>query len=205
MKRLTLLITIATICIAATAQNRHSILFSGEYVHVPSYQLHGVGYTLAFQQQIHEWFYVEGGASYAIASNRNKRDEVVNNIQLLDLYYHHASYNFYAAPLSKVSIGDRVVFDLFVGPVLTYQSNVVDINHYKIIEGSESISNHPDHIYKNESQEGSFFGGIAGIRFSVFLRSNWSLFAGGNVKGIIEGESSVNASIGLSYNWFSFR
>jgi hypothetical protein len=201
MKRITLLIVIAAIGLTASSQTRSSVLFSGAYVYMPGNQLHGAGYSLAYQQEINAWFHLEGGASYVLASNTIERDEVVNAVQLLDLCFHHAGYNFYGLALSRMPLGKSLEFDLFAGPLLSYQSNVFDVSHYLILEETVSIPNYPDNIYKNEAQEGLFFGGKAGFRLAARLGSVWTIFAGGHVNAVIGAESSLHTSLGFSYNW----
>jgi len=201
MKRFTLLLAIAAIGLTGTAQERSSLLFSGDYIYMPGYQLHGTGYSLAYQREIKSWFYLEGGASYALASRCLERGNVVNDVQLLDLYYHHAGYNFYGLALSKIALGSKLELDLFMGPLLSYQSNVFDVNHYLILEETGSVQNYPDNIYKNEAQEGLFFGGKAGFRLAAHMGSDWSIFAGSQINAVIGAESYLQTGMGICYNW----
>ncbi|MEN8229307.1 MAG: hypothetical protein ABFS38_14205 [Bacteroidota bacterium] len=68
-----------------------------------------------------------------------------------------------------------MVLELFGGPMLSYQSNVFDINHYQVPEGSysEPVSQWPDIIYLNQVEEWLFFGGMAGFRLSARTGTHW--------------------------------
>ena len=182
------------------SQEKASLLFTGSYVHMPQYRMHGTGYTLSYQHNLRSWLSLETGGGFILASRTIERNQIVNNVMLLDLNYHHAAYNLYAAPVLKAGNGKAVSLDLFAGPVITWQSNVFDMNRYKIPE-DQATGRMTDIVYVNRVVEGTFFGGIAGCRANVRTGENWQVNFGVSAMGIIKAVSSVSASIGVRYCW----
>ena len=144
---------------------------------------------------------LEAGGAYTLGSRTIKRDETVNNVRLLDLNYHHAAYSLYAAPVITAGSGRAVSLELYGGPVITWQSNVFDLNRYELPDSPDYTVRMTDIVYVNRVLEGTFFGGIAGCRVSVQAAEKWQVNLGVNAMGIIKAVSSVNVSIGVSYCW----
>ena len=183
------------------SQERGSLLFSGSYLNMPRYGMQGAGYTVSYQHNLRSWLGLEAGGGYSLGSRTIERNQTVNNVTLLDLNYHHAAYSLYAAPVLKAGNGRAVSVALFAGPVITWQSNVFDMNRYEMPESPAYTGRMTDIVYVNRVLEGTFFGGIAGCRMNIRTGDNWSLNFGANVMGIIKAVSSVNAILGIKYSW----
>jgi len=201
MKRLILFISILIGSLETFSQTNKAIQLTANYINLPAWQMNGGGYSISYQQQVSKWLHVEMGGGYEISMSRVERDYTLNNVRLLNLYYHHAAYYLYGVPLSKIKLGSKMSFDLYAGPVVSYQSNVYDKYHYQILDESGSVSNSPDIIYENNSQEGAFIGGIAGARMSLFISPKWTINAAANIKGIIKAKTTIETGIGVSYWW----
>ncbi len=198
-----LIIAFGLLIMAGTlwSQDKGSILLSGSFVSMPQYQMLGAGYTVSFQQHLKPMISLEAGVVYTLASHTIKRDEMVNNVRLLDLNYHHGGYSFYAAPVLNIGRGKTISLDIFAGPVVSYQSNVFDLNRYQLPESPPYISRMTDIVYNNKVLEGTFIGGIAGFRLSARAGENWRVNCGFNAMGILKAVSSFNASLGIQYCW----
>lgn len=198
-----LIIAFALLIVAGTlwSQEKGSILFSGSFISMPQYQMLGVGYTVSLQHRLAPLLSLEAGAGYALASHTIKRDEMVNNVRLLNLNYHHGGYSLYVAPVLKIGKGKTISLDIFTGPVVSYQSNVFDLNRYEMPEGPPYISRMSNIVYNNKVLEGTFIGGIAGFRLSAMAGENWKINGGCNAMGIWKAVSSFNASLGVQYCW----
>lgn len=183
------------------SQERGSLDLSGSYVYIPQYRMHGAGYTVSLQHNLKPWLSLEAGGGYTLGSRTIKRNETVNEVRLLDLNYHHAAYSLYAAPVLKAGSGRTMSVELFAGPVITWQSNVFDLNRYEMPERPDYIGRMPNIVYVNRILEGTFFGGIAGCRANIRTGENWSLNLGASAVGIIKAVSSVSANIGVRYCW----
>ncbi|HCM60337.1 MAG TPA: hypothetical protein DIS74_08205 [Bacteroidales bacterium] len=183
------------------SQERGSLNLSGSYVYMPQYRMQGAGYTVSLQHNLKPWLSLEAGGGYTLGVRTIKRNETVNDVRLLDLNYHHAAYSLYAAPVLKAGSGRTVSLELFAGPVITWQSNVFDLNRYEMPERPDYIGSMTNIVYVNRVLEGTFFGGIAGCRVNIRTGENWSLNLGVNTMGIIKAVSSVSASIGIRYGW----
>lgn len=201
MKRLIIAILALTSAGTLWSQEKESLLLSGAYVNMPQYRMQGAGYTVSFQHRLSQLVSLEAGAGYTVTSRTIKRDEVINDVRLLDLNYHHAGYHFYAVPVLKIG-GDRMVsLDLFAGPVVNYQSNVFDRNRYEITDSSPYIGRMTNIVYVNKVQEGTFFGGIAGLRINARTGENWRVSLAVNALFILRAVSSANANLGIVYSW----
>jgi len=183
------------------SQERASVMFTGSFVSFPEFRMKGAGYTLSFQQHFLPKFAVELGAGYALASHTILRGEIVNNVRLLELNYHHAGYNFYAAPVLKIGNGKALSLDLFAGVVINYQSNVLDESHYEMPESPDYIGRITDIVYDNKVVEGTFPGGIVGCRIKARTGERWRVFGSLSAMGIPKGVSSVNAGLGVQFSW----
>ena len=201
MKKLIIACGLLIVAGALWSQEKESILFSGSFVSMPQYQMLGAGYTVSFQHHLKPHISLEAGVNYTLASHTVQRNETVNNVRLLDLNYHHGGYSLYVAPVLKIGKGKAISLDIFAGPVVTYQSNVFDLNRYQLPESPSYISRMTDIVYNNEVKEGAFFGGIAGCRVSAMTGENWRVNCGFNAMGILKAVSSFNASMGIQYCW----
>jgi hypothetical protein len=199
MKKLIIMLALVICAGTIKSQEMGSLLFSGSYVHMPEYRMNGAGYTVSYQHNLRSWLSLEGGAGYVLASHTIERDETVNNVRLLDLNFHHAAYSLHAAPVLKAGNGRAVSLDLFAGPVITWQSNVFDLNRYEMPESPAYISRMTDIVYVNKVLEGPFFGGIAGFKVNLKAGENWRFNFGISATGIIKAVSSVSASLGFRY------
>jgi hypothetical protein len=181
------------------SQDYGSLNFSGSYIYMPQYRMSGAGYTISLQHSLKPWLRLEIGGSYTLGSRTIRRNETVNGVKLLDLNYHHAAYSLYAAPVVTAGNGGAVSLDVYAGPVITWQSNVFDLNRYEMPESPDYIGRMTNIVYLNRVLEGTFFGGIAGCRVNVRTGENWRVNFGISTTGIIKAVSSVNASIGIRY------
>ncbi len=194
---LALLITGSTLW----SQEQGSLSLSGSYAYMPQYRMHGAGYTVSLQHNLKPWLSLEAGGGYTLGARTIERNETVNDVRLLDLNYHHAAYSLYAAPVLKAGSGNTVSLELFAGPVITWQSNVFDLNRYEMPERPDYIGSMTDIVYVNRILEGTFFGGTAGCRVNVRAAEKWQVNLGVNATGIIKAVSSVNINIGVNYCW----
>jgi len=199
MKKLIIFLAFLTGSVTLWSQEKGSLGFSGSYVYMPQYRMHGAGYTISFRHSMKYWLSLEVGGGYTLGSRTIERNETVNDVRLLDLNYHHAAYSLYAAPVIKAGSGSAVTLDFFAGPVITWQSNVFDLNRYEMPESPDYIGRMTNIVYLNRVLEGTFFGGIAGCRVNVRTGENWRVNFGISTTGIIKAVSSVNASIGIRY------
>jgi len=183
------------------SQDNGSLNFSGSYIYMPQYRMSGAGYTISLQHSLKPWLRLEIGGSYTLGSRTIRRNETVNGVKLLDLNYHHAAYSLYAAPVVTAGNGGAVSLDLYAGPVITWQSNVFDLNRYEMPESPDYIGRMTNIVYHNRVLEGTFFGGIAGCRVNVRAGENWEVNLGFNAMGIIKAVSSLNGSLGIRYKW----
>ncbi len=201
MKRLIIALVMLTSAGTLWSQGKESLLLSGSYVNMPQYGMQGAGYTVSFQHRVSRLFSLEAGAGYIVTSRTIKRDEIINNVRLLDLNYHHAGYHFYAAPVLKIGGNRAISLDLFAGPVVNYQSNVFDRNRYELLDSSPYIGRMTNIVYVNKVREGTFFGGIAGFRINARTGENWRVHLNVSAMGIYRAVSSLNASLGMQYSW----
>ncbi len=198
-----LIISLILIAGAGTlwSQDKGSLTISGSYMYMPQYRMHGAGYTLSLQHSLKPWLSLEAGGGYTLGARTIERNETVNDVRLLNLNYHHAAYSLYAAPVLKARSSRAVSLELYAGPVITWQSNVFDLNRYEMPESPDYIGRMTNIVYVNRVLEGTFFGGIAGFRVNLRTGENWEVNLGVNATGIIKAVSSVNASIGIRYCW----
>lgn len=201
MKKLIIAIVMLASAGSLWSQEKESLLLSGCYVNMPQYGMQGAGYTVSFQHRVSRVFSLEAGAGYTVTSRTIKRGEIINDVRLLDLNYHHAGYHFYAAPVLKIGGESAFTVDFYAGPVMNYQSNVFDRNRYEMPDSPPYIGRMTNIVYVNKVQEGTYFGGIAGCRVNVRAGENWKVHLGVNTMGIIKAVSSVNASLGIRYCW----
>lgn len=201
MKRLIIAIVMMIPAVALWSQEKESLLLSGSYVNMPQYGMQGAGYTVTFSHPVSKLFGLEAGAGYTVTTRTIKRGEIINDVRLLDLNYHHGGYHLYAAPVLRIGGDGAVTLDLFAGPVVNYQSNVFDRNRYEMPDSPPYIGRMTNIVYVNKVQEGTFFGGIAGCRVNVRTGENWRVNLGVNAMGILKAVSSVNASLGIGYSW----
>ncbi|NLD63053.1 MAG: hypothetical protein GX646_04095 [Bacteroidales bacterium] len=201
MKKILISMALLISVSALWSQEKGSILFTGSYAYMPEYRMQGAGYTVSYQHNLKPWLSLETGAGYTLASRTIERNQTLNNVTLLDLNYHHAAYSLYAAPVLKAGNGRVVSVDLFAGPVITWQSNVFDMNRYEMPESPAYTGRMTDIVYVNRVLEGTFFGGIAGCRVNVRTGENWRVNFGISATGIIKAVSSVSAIIGVRYCW----
>jgi len=181
------------------SQEKSGILFTGSFVNLPEYRMKGGGYTVSFQREIHHSLFLELGAGYSLASHSNVRGDIVNGVRLLELNYHSAGYKFYLAPVVKVGKSKAVSLDIYAGPVINYQSNVMDQYHYEMPPGLQGRIT--DIVYGNSVKEGSFPGGIGGCRIKARMSGNWSLFGSLSGMWIPKGISSIDAGLGFQFHW----
>jgi len=201
MKKLIISMILLAVGGALWSQENGSLNFSGSYIYMPQYRMSGAGYTISLQQSLKPWLRLEIGGSYTLGSRTIKRNKTVNNVRLLDLDYHHAAYSLHVAPVVTTGNAGVASLELFAGPVITWQSNVFDLNHYEMPESPGYIGRMTDIVYVNRVVEGTFFGGIAGCRVNVRTGENWQVNFGVSAMGIIKAVSSVSASIGVRYCW----
>lgn len=201
MKKLIIFLAFLTGSGTLWSQEKGSLGFSGSFVYIPQYRMHGAGYTISLRHSLKPWLSLEVGGGYALGSRTIERNETVNEVRLLDLNYHHAAYSLYAAPVIKAGSCSAVTMDFFAGPVITWQSNVFDLNRYELPESPDYINRMTDIVYLNRVLEGTFFGGIAGCRVNVRAGENWSVNLGASMTGIIKAVSSVSVNIGACYRW----
>jgi len=201
MNKLLLAIILLTGANNLYSQEKASLLFTGSFVSCPEFRMKGTGYSLAFQQHFHARFALELGGGYSLASFSNERGEIVNDVRLLELNYHHAGYSFYAAPVLKIGNSKIIGMDLFAGAVISYQSYVLDQYHYELPESPDYIVRMFDIVYGNKVVEGAFPGGIAGCRIKVKTGERWSVLGNLIAIGIPKGVSSVNAGLGIQFSW----
>jgi len=199
MKKQIIFLALLFGCSTLWSQEKGSLGLSGSYVYMPQYRMHGAGYTISLRHSMKPWLSLEVGGGYTLGSRTIERNETVNNVRLLDLNYHHAAYSLYAAPVLRAGNSRTVSLELFAGPVITWQSNVFDLNHYEMPESPDYIGRMTNIEYVNRVLEGTFFGGIAGCRINVRTGEKWNVNLGVNATGIIKAVSPVNVNFGISY------
>jgi hypothetical protein len=201
MKRIIIAIALLAMAGSIWSQDSKSLLIEGSWSGMPQYRMQGAGYALSYQHSLLKLISLEAGAGFIVTSRTIERDQVVGDVRLLDLNYHHAGYYLYAAPVLKIGRERAVSLDLYAGPVVNYQSSVFDRNRYEMTESPDFIGRMTDIVYTNKVLEGTFFGGITGCRVNVRVGENWKMHLGVNTIGILKAVSSVNASIGVQFSW----
>lgn len=186
-----------------TTGKGNRIMLSGDFSYSSKYKIKGGGYSLTYNTSLTPLLHFETSCSFSIMNGKQKRDDhIINQIQLLNLKSSSSSYLLYTAITTQVPFTKGINIELFAGPLASYQSSLITINDYLIIDYKYEGKNQGNlRVSEVETIEGLFSGVVGGGRINFKVGPSLQIYGQMKMEKVFKAISAYRSSIGVAYSW----